>query len=121
MDFPATKPCSKCKVEIPLEEYGPAKNGKYGRRSTCSPCRKSWEYPKRYGVTREQYLKNMASSDCCELCGTKQTLCYDHDHATMEFRGILCRMCNSSLGHFGDNEDGLRKVIKYLNRRNINE
>ena len=116
MDFPKTKPCTSCKIEYTLETYGPAKNGKYGRRSSCPDCRRANEYPARYKVSKEQYFINMNSSDSCELCGKEDTLCYDHDHQTNKFRGVLCRMCNSSLGHFGDDEAGLQKVINYLNR-----
>jgi hypothetical protein len=54
--------------------------------------------------------------DKCELCGRVESLCLDHDHATQEFRGWLCRSCNTSLGGLGDSVDGLRRAIAYLER-----
>ena len=54
--------------------------------------------------------------DKCELCGRVESLCLDHDHITHEFRGWLCRSCNTSLGGLGDTVDGLRRAIAYLER-----
>lgn len=36
----------------------------------------------------------------CEICGKACNLCYDHNHATGEFRGWLCSHCNLILGHY---------------------
>ena len=57
----------------------------------------------------------------CEICGiepakNEQQLCFDHHHETGAFRGWLCWGCNTALGKFGDNLDGLRKAIAYLER-----
>ena len=38
----------------------------------------------------------------------------DHDHKTGEFRGWLCRNCNTGLGSLGDTIEGLERGIKYL-------
>jgi hypothetical protein len=54
--------------------------------------------------------------DKCELCGRVEALHLDHDHITHEFRGWLCRSCNTSLGGLGDTVDGLRRAIAYLER-----
>lgn len=32
------KTCTQCKVSKPLEDFGPEKRGKYGRRSKCREC-----------------------------------------------------------------------------------
>ena len=54
--------------------------------------------------------------DKCELCGRVEALHLDHDHITHEFRGWLCRSCNTSLGGLGDNVEGLLRAIAYLER-----
>lgn len=40
----------------------------------------------------------------------------DHDHVTKKVRGILCRLCNSMLGHFKDDPLRLELAIQYLTR-----
>lgn len=61
-----------------------------------------------------------AAPGFCELCGShkvpKKGWQLDHDHPTGEFRGWLCMKCNTGLGIFGDNIEGLQKAIDYLKR-----
>ena len=38
----------------------------------------------------------------------------DHCHETESFRGWLCHTCNRCLGGFKDDEDILKRAIKYL-------
>ena len=38
----------------------------------------------------------------------------DHDHKTDMFRGWLCNNCNTGLGAMGDNIEGLKKAMRYL-------
>ncbi len=58
----------------------------------------------------------MATSDCCEICGHKEHLVYDHCHDTMEFRGVLCSRCNGALGKLGDTVEDIERVLDYLKR-----
>lgn len=51
----------------------------------------------------------------CRICGTRNMgLCVDHDHTSGQFRGILCRSCNTGLGHFKDSVLLLARAIIYL-------
>ena len=43
--------------------------------------------------------------------------CVDHDHATGQVRGLLCRLCNLTLGHAHDNPEVLRGLLRYLETR----
>jgi hypothetical protein len=56
------------------------------------------------------------SDSRCDICSRVAKLVLDHDHETGSFRGYLCRDCNLGLGKLGDNLDGLRRVIAYLER-----
>lgn len=128
--------CKHCGIECLLLELLPKwfvadKGSKHGYRNECIPCRtaknnshpkqKEWktdhQTKKRYGVDVETYKQRMNSSNTCEICGSTKELCYDHDHTTMEFRGVLCRGCNRSLGQLGDSLKGIMKVVDYLKRK----
>jgi len=40
----------------------------------------------------------------------------DHDHITMQVRGLLCRRCNDFLGKVRDNKETLKRLEEYLRR-----
>lgn len=127
--------CNDCGLEAHTEEeltrFLPDKQSKYGRRNLCGTCggkransnpkAKDWktnhQTKKRYGCDVETYEARMATSDCCEVCGSEEQLCYDHCHDTMKFRGVLCRACNRSIGQLGDTADALKKALDYLIER----
>lgn len=60
----------------------------------------------------------------CEICGStaqeanpaKTRLCIDHDHATGEFRGLLCTPCNVMIGNALDDPEILLAAAAYLRR-----
>jgi len=125
--------CKECGLvattEDDLTQFVKDEQSRYNRRNICRPCwskrtdnssqqMKDWktdyQVNKRYGITRAVYLERMATSDCCGICGHVGNLCYDHDHNTMKFRGVLCRSCNRSLGQLGDTIEDVRNVLAYL-------
>ena len=127
--------CKHCNVACLSEDLLPlwfvADSGsKYGYRNLCIPCKVKennanpktidWKTDhqtnKRYGIDVETYKQRMATQSSCEICGSAKGLCYDHDHVTMEFRGVLCRKCNRSIGQLGDSLDGLLKAVNYLRK-----
>lgn len=74
----------------------------------------------RYGLTPDEY--NDLIDAGCGICGRTEWLVVDHDHGCCPgtytcgncVRGVLCRSCNSALGTFGDNADGIDAAIRYL-------
>mgnify|MGYP002641437606 FL=1 len=134
--------CNSCGVEAHSEKDMQAlkficsEDSMYGYRNQCYNCKTTdnstasikysklaHQAKKRYDCTAQEYTERMLTSNVCEICGktaeeTKDSLCYDHDHSTMEFRGVLCRGCNRSLGQLGDNLEGIIKVVKYLEKHN---
>jgi hypothetical protein len=52
----------------------------------------------------------------CECCARVRPLLLDHDHQTSQFRGWLCRECNSGLGFLGDNLEGDRAGLSVFRR-----
>lgn len=72
----------------------------------------------RYGVSRQQYDQMIvAQGGRCAVCGDPtERLHVDHDHATGDVRGLLCRMCNQGLGFLRDNIEVMRSAVRYLER-----
>jgi len=105
-----------------LQFFVSDKNRLNGRVKLCKECHKDkykqekgWVKSK-YNITPEEYVQYMKTSDCCEICGSIDNLCYDHDHITMKFRGVLCRSCNKAIGQLGDTEESLQKALAYLQK-----
>ena len=123
----ALRTCRECGVHAytrdDLEDFekGPDTKYPYGRQTICKKCeriKKSERMVKhRYGITKEEYQECMDTSICCEICNKTNNLVYDHNHSTMKFRGVLCRECNSALGHLGDTPEGVLKAYEYLQRK----
>ncbi len=116
--------CTGCSLEATCQEdltlFVSDNRVPHGRRNRCKKCdkdRTDRDRAKRmYHCTLEEYRERMSTSDSCEICGSSKHLRYDHDHDTMEFRGVLCNSCNISLGTFGDSIEGLERAITYLNK-----
>lgn len=71
---------------------------------------------RQYGITREQYNEILGSH--CPIClrgySPANPACVDHDHATGEVRGILCRNCNHRVvGRLRDHEL-VQRIADYL-------
>ena len=73
------------------------------------------------GATNETWQKHWDATECA-LCGKELPVGvayhkhYDHDHATMEYRGTLCRECNHTLGYYEKcKRIGLDKLEVYCN------
>jgi len=92
---------------------------------------KSKEYwlKKAYGLTFKQYedmIKNQNYK--CFIC-TKEfnnmnpslKACVDHDHETGQIRSILCKRCNSALGHCSENIITISNMKKYLYKYKTDE
>jgi Recombination endonuclease VII len=62
----------------------------------------------------ELKAQNNRCAICSALFSDKLIPNLDHDHETGKWRGMLCIMCNTGLGYFGDDTNKLRKAIEYL-------
>jgi len=81
---------------------------------------------RKYGITlRELNVMFEAQDRRCAICRSplrwakatakgRGIACVDHDHQTGRVRGILCHHCNRSLGTFGDDLEGIMRVVAYL-------
>lgn len=74
-----------------------------------------------YGLEKGEYAQLYEfQGGSCALCrratGASRKLSVDHDHATGRVRGLLCRPCNTMLGHARDKARFFLRCILYLRR-----
>jgi hypothetical protein len=139
----ATKNCRLCKKFKPLSAYGPCKRAVDRHSYDCRECtakRMAKHYTpeqRRTRYTKEQFglpaevvdafvKSRTVNGLICEACGKlcdvlgevrtkgKLRLVVDHDHKTRKLRGVLCDGCNTALGKLGDNEEGVRALLVYI-------
>ena len=112
-----SKSCLHCHKNFPLHHYEKKKSEK-NYRNICKSCRKH----NRQSLTRlkREHLKTHprpAHNQPCAICeqeGLK--LVFDHCHKTGNFRGWICRKCNTGLGQLGDTLECIERSRKYLIR-----
>ena len=108
--------CRHCNVEKPkgaFRLYRRATGDHRDCRSTsCKTCQKhNNDVVKRIRKTAPPKPKHW------QCCGQKfNKLVLDHCYEKETFRGWICHHCNLSIGHLGDNIEGLQMAIEYLKR-----
>ena len=89
------------------------KTGKLYLNSACKPC-----HNHRTEVVRR--LKKLhphpGAGTPCQCCGRISKLFLDHCHVTDEFRGWICRLYHTSIGCAGESQEGVQKLLTYLER-----
>lgn len=81
-------------------------------------------YKHHYGMSVEERDEKFAEQGfVCAACGADTPGSrrgfgwhIDHNHKTGKVRGILCRRCNSTIGHAEECTERLANLIKYLER-----
>ena len=75
----------------------------------------------KYGITLAKYEELAADQGHrCASCGRTEPgsgrtrWCVDHDHTTKVVRVLVCVKCNSSIAGLGDNAEGVRRALDYL-------
>lgn len=117
-DLTEQKTCKYCLETKSINMFPKHKSRNDGYDSRCKQCKTDREKV----VAR---IKKFAppKPKVCDCCGKPPKtgngrrnvgLSCDHDPITNEFRGWLCGDCNLSLGLLGDNVEGLKKAIDYL-------
>lgn len=126
-----SKPCKDCLASLASGEINklPNRVAKHpGPRCTTHHrvvvrARKAANHEKRvqetYGLQKGEYAQLYEfQGGKCALCrratGASRKLSVDHCHASGDVRGLLCRPCNTMLGHARDNTLFFERCIKYL-------
>lgn len=117
--------CNVCHRKLNQEYYEANKTKVAERNTAWQKDDKNKEairfyYVKRtYGIDKEKWLEMLSTQkNRCAICNvfSEKTNFFstDHDHATGKIRGLLCKNCNTVLGHAKDNIEILKKAIIYL-------
>jgi len=141
--------CKICNQPKPLTEfYQTIRNGSpYGYHGKCKSCyvkkqqenydpiKKRDENLKRvYGIGIDEYNALLEKqNNRCAICestdpkgrksgrgGGVDVFYVDHDHKTGNVRGLLCNICNRTMGYVGENSGVLEEMIKYLKKHKTN-
>ena len=109
--------CSACgKVKVSLKDgrwkCSVARKEHHGKNTPEAIARYQKSHPNRSHGKGFSHLRGKQ----CEICGTADNLCGDHDHKANKFRGTLCRTCNVGLGMFQDKIALLFKAVEYLEK-----
>lgn len=104
--------CTVCKELRPWSDYTK-------RNGACVDCRYARRQKKAYGITVVSQAEHISRHGThCPLCskkfGTGARTATDHSHGTGRVRGLICRLCNTALGHFRDNPEIIKAAIAYL-------
>ncbi len=130
------KTCSKCKQSKSPDEFYNTKRTYDGKQAYCKECQgiinKGWvgsnedrvhthQMKYRYGISPVQYADMLEQQNgVCAVCGKTnkdgKRLAVDHDHETLEVRGLLCHRCNVALGMVDDDVNILTNLIEYILR-----
>lgn len=113
--------CASCSENLPLELFSRNKTKPLGRDYVCKTCRRGRERESMYGITPQEYAQRLLDQGgVCAICGkscmTGKALAVDHDHDTLEVRGLLCGKCNQAIGLLHHDTDLLLSAIVYLKK-----
>ncbi len=123
--------CSNCKNAKELVEFYRDNSTITGYSGMCKVC-KLTKYDRdyrinsilkhKYKITKQDFDRMVEEQEGrCAICGVTpagdsqyNSLYVDHNHETKVVRGLLCRECNTGLGHFADNIERLMSAVAYL-------
>jgi hypothetical protein len=85
--------------------------------------RSSKNFRHKFGITLSDYERMLSEQGGrCAICPTPhdtapwRSLQVDHCHATGKVRGLLCRTCNTGLGHYEKRAEGFRAYLERYGR-----
>lgn len=121
--------CTKCRLNPSVRTHGwcrscltaDAKRWRHENPEAARERNYNASIKRRFGITPEDFDTLVdAQHGLCALCGDllrpelKAAIHIDHNAATGQIRGVLCRSCNIIIGHAGDDPERLRLIARAL-------
>lgn len=106
--------CTRCQRSFDEAEFYPSETNRGKRRKHCPSCFRDARMLRIYGITPGTFKAILVEQGGCAVCGGTKELCVDHDHRTLEIRGILCTKCNTSAGSLNDDPARADRLAAYL-------
>jgi hypothetical protein len=122
------KRCPQCNQNKPISEFARHVAQHDGLKCWCKSCEnmKRWLLKFRPCGANEQHWQHYCNTSHCECCGVKMTSgsfrktvtsrCQDHDHSSLQLRGVICNGCNLLEGYVSRGED---RALKLSEKRRI--
>jgi hypothetical protein len=117
--------CRKCEQYLDKSKF-------WGQLTYCKDCSSLVGHSgnlKRFGLTVEDYIDlEKSQNNLCAICKNNEKynrrLSVDHDHSCCSgsnscgkcIRGLLCSLCNRTLGMVNDDVEILKAMIAYLEK-----
>ena len=125
---PGSTECSVCNTLKENSEFSFYKNRhtdngyRLMTNTNCVECQKIKSRERSAIRKKFKDVKPPEFGELCECCGKPVTRNWqlDHCHDTGDFRGWLCKQCNTGLGNLGDNLQSLQLAVEYLQRAEQN-
>lgn len=127
--------CNSCGELKHQSNFATAGRGARSFSAYCGLCnidrvqtysrRAAWK--QKYGISQQDYDTQLElQGGGCAICGktpeeNKRMLAVDHCHTNGHNRALLCTMCNTGLGAFGDSPRRLLEAAKYILRHQKSE
>lgn len=127
------KTCNTCKVTKSGDEFYHHSNGRL--MSRCKECDKAYkrkryhsskhirdkvrkqtkerQVQKVFGISSKEYYSYFEDA-VCSICSRNTDLVLDHCHNSGKIRGVLCRTCNTGIGHLRDSPELVARALYYL-------
>ena len=126
---PGKTVCSVCGQEKDNTEFTFYKDRKTANgyrlmtNTNCRDCQKVRGKERNEIKKKFKGLKPPPFGTSCECCGkpVHRNWQLDHCHETGDFRGWICKGCNTGMGGIGDTEESLIRALEYLRRSKKNE
>lgn len=108
--------CITCDRILDIEQFTWLNRSKNKRRHQCRDCRNQHRWFMRRVKLEYAELLQKQGGKCaiCRVDNEKSRLSIDHNHKTLEIRGLLCHECNSGIAYFDEDTQYLIRAAIYL-------